>query len=165
MTTERQSKTATGVAERRRKVAAMDLRHVDQLDIAQALGVDRSTVSRDITALRTSWRVDAAADVQERIAREDAELDSMERDCAIEFAKSKDRGWLQTRLAIKDRRASLLGLDAPKRTEISGRNGGPIDLAVHPDWVAVRAVIFEELEDDPARRERLARRFLELHVS
>lgn len=156
MTAGQAAKVASAVAERRRKVAALDLRHVDQVDIARQLDVDQSTVSRDLAALRAEWRAAAVADTDERAARELAELDDMERDCAVQFARTHDRGWMTARLAIKDRRAALLGLDAPHRTELSGRGGGPIDLRVHPEFLQVQTVILLALERYPEARQAVA---------
>jgi len=156
VTVGQRAKTSIAVAERRRKVAALDLRHVDQVDIGRQLDVDQSTVSRDLAVLRAEWRAAAAADTGERTARELAELDDMERDCAVQFAKTHDRGWITARLAIKDRRAALLGLDAPKRTELSGRGGGPIDLRVHPEFLQVQTVILLALEHYPQARQAVA---------
>jgi hypothetical protein len=146
--------------ERRRKVAALYLRHVDQEDIARQLGVDQSTVSRDVAALRSDWRSAAGSDTAEHIAVEVAELDLMERDAALEFSKTHDPRWMTVRLSIKDRRAALLGLDAPKRTELTGRNGGPIDIAGHPEWVMLRTVILETLTSFPEAHAALAETFL-----
>jgi hypothetical protein len=101
------------------------LRHIDQTDIAGQLGVDQSTISRDLAALKQEWRVAVAGEIAERIALELAELDQMERDCALQYSSERTVEWINMRLAIKKRRADLLGLDAPKRTELTGREGGP----------------------------------------
>ena len=76
------SKKQAEIAERRRLVASLYLRHVHQADIARELGVDQATVSRDITALKEDWRAQALSDVQDRVRRELAELDHLESLCA-----------------------------------------------------------------------------------
>ncbi len=99
---------------RRRQVAARYVQHVDQQTIAEELGVDQSTISRDIKALTQQWHREAVADIMSVKAREAAELDAMERDCAEQFRTTKDPRWITERRQIKERRAKLLGLDAQK---------------------------------------------------
>lgn len=113
------SKKQAEIAERRRLVAGLYLRHVHQADIARELGVDQGTVSRDITALKEEWRTQALSDVQDRVRQELAELDHLESLCGERFDSTGQVGWIAQRLAIKERRAKLLGLDAPKRSDVN----------------------------------------------
>ena len=106
------------VAERRAAVARLWARHLTQEQIAQGVGVDQSTVSRDIKALVAAWRREALGDIADLRARELGDLDSMEREIAL--AAGGDRSarelarLLEVRLHIKERRARLLGLDSPR---------------------------------------------------
>jgi predicted transcriptional regulator len=120
------------IEERRRKVAGLYLSRVKQEDIARQLGVSQPTVSLDIKAILAEYR----AERHEQIDREAAELDAMEQQAAAGFTRRKDRQWLETRLKIKDRRAKLLGLDAPTKQEVSGPDGGDVRITYVNDWRA-----------------------------
>lgn len=118
----------TAVSERRRKVAALYLRHHTQETIARQLGVNQATVSLDLKALREQWKAESVSDIGERVERESQELDEMEREAVLMFAQEKTPEWFDRRLKVKQRRAALLGLDAPQRAEIAGPGGGPIPM-------------------------------------
>lgn len=109
---------------RRRKVARLYARKLHQEEIAQLLGVDQSTVSRDIAAIEEEWRKAAAADVGELRARQLAELEEMERACAQHLANAtsdRDRArWVAERRQLKARIAAMMGLDAPTQLKHSG---------------------------------------------
>ncbi len=124
------AKKRAEIAERRRRVAALYTRRINQEDIARQVGVDQSTVSKDIKAMLKEWREGALSDIADVRARELGELDEIERDCALQFAASKDPGWIDRRLKCKERRSKLLGLDAPERKEVTGKDGGPLALAI-----------------------------------
>ena len=85
------------------------------------LGVNQSTISRDLKRLQEQWVREASQDIGERRARELAELDDMEKDAALEFNKSKNPQWWHARLKAKERRAKLLGLDAPVKQDITSK--------------------------------------------
>ena len=123
-----QKRKTIEMVERRQNVTALYLRHVDQTTIAQQIGVTQSTVSRDITALTQYWLRVSVEAVEAVKARELAELDDIERECAMQFAVVKDPAWLDRRLKCKERRAKLLGLDAPTKvapTDVSGTHPYP----------------------------------------
>lgn len=111
----------TEIAERRRNVASLYLRHITQEEIAKSMGVSQVTISRDIKKLTEQWMKEANADITTRKARELAELDDMEKDAALEFNKSKRPDWWNARIKAKERRAKLLGLDAPTKQDINSR--------------------------------------------
>ena len=101
----------TEIENRRRMVAQLYLRKVTQEEIAQKLGISQPTVSRDIYYLSQRWQQEALGDMDGRRGRELAELEEMERDCAMQFANAKDMRWLSQRLRVKERIAKMLGLD------------------------------------------------------
>ena len=107
------------------KVAHLYFRHITQVEIADKLNVSRQTVSRDIKALESMWRKRLIDDPVAVRSRELAELRDMERECAVQYAAStkKERGWVTTRLSVKERIAKLLGLDAPTKQEHTGKDG------------------------------------------
>lgn len=116
------------IAERRKKVSELYLRHQTQEAIARVLGVSQPTVSLDIAALRQQWKEAGLLNTDEVKQREAAELDEMEAEAAVEFSKRKNWEWFDRRLKCKERRARLLGLDEPTKTESSGPKGGPLQV-------------------------------------
>jgi hypothetical protein len=69
----------TTVLERRKAVAERYLRHENQWEIANALAISQSTVSRDLNALRAEWLVSKDVAIDQIIARELAKIDHLER--------------------------------------------------------------------------------------
>lgn len=105
------------IEDRRRKVSQLYLRRQTQEAIAQALGVSQATISEDIAQLRKQWAQENVENLDQVKVREAAELDEMEADAAVEFSKRKNWEWFDRRLKCKERRARLLGLDAPTKTD------------------------------------------------
>jgi hypothetical protein len=62
----------------RKKIAELYLKGWLQVDIAEAVGVDQSTVSRDIMALIEEWKADAKSDIDAFIAHELARISLLE---------------------------------------------------------------------------------------
>lgn len=125
------------VSRRRATVAKLWTRRLTQEEIASAVGVDQSTVSRDIKMLVANWRKEALGDLTAARARELADLDGMEREAAVAASANVSpqalARLLEVRLRVKERRARLLGLDAPTRSEVTGREGGPIEHTHYAD--------------------------------
>lgn len=96
--------------------------------------VSQQTISNDLKAVREEWKKRSAALINEHVAEEMAKIDHLERTYHALFEKSKGRRkmgrgdikYLQRVEWCIDRRIQLLGVDAPKRTEISGLNGAPL---------------------------------------
>lgn len=103
----------TAIEKRRQQVAALYLAHQSLRAIANHLGVDHSTVGYDLQELRREWRRENLEMIGEVQLRELAELDQMEQELVIEWRKTREMGWIERRLKIKERRAKMLGLDAP----------------------------------------------------
>ncbi len=116
----------TAILDRRRQVAALYLARQTQEAIARKLEVSQTTVCDDLATLREEWRQEQQADIAAIIVRELAELSEMEGAAAIQFASTHEPAWILARLKIKDRRARLLGLDAPEKREHSGPGGAPL---------------------------------------
>lgn len=115
--------------ERRARVATLLLGHKTVRQIAAEVGASRATVARDVQAVRAEWRERRLADVDQHIAEELARLAAIEAAVLPQAQEGKliavDRA-----LAIMQRRAALLGLDAPQRREISGPDGGALTVRV-----------------------------------
>lgn len=102
-------------------------------------GVSSRTVAYDIEALTEEWRKGAAAAIDEVKGRELAELDVMEMNLAAQFASKRDPNLIAARLALKKHRAELLGLYAPRQSEVTGRAGKAIEVSYVNDWRNVRS--------------------------
>ena len=141
------------ILDRRRRVESLALERVSVRELARRLGVPATTVQRDLVAVRDDWRTAALESRGERVARELAALDADERTLrggmnrARRLARTADpgeaRAALETSarlydrvLRIMERRAALLGLDAPARAEVSCETRvevSPIVLAARRD--------------------------------
>jgi hypothetical protein len=114
---------ATAVQERRKQVAAYHLARWTQQDIAAKLGVGDATISRDLDALRKGWAAEARADIAQATARELAVLDNDESTWRARMQKAEkpgDRLGIYDRIfRIMERRAKLLGLDAPTKQDVT----------------------------------------------
>jgi hypothetical protein len=66
--------------QRRRKVATLYLRGRYQFEIAAELGVDGSTISRDLQAIRDQWRASSLRDFDGLKAKELDRIDALERE-------------------------------------------------------------------------------------
>jgi predicted XRE-type DNA-binding protein len=149
------------VHQRRTTVAKLWTRHLTQAEIAAAVGVTQSTVSRDIKTLVAAWRQEALADVSAMRARELADLDAMEREAAVaasvKLSPQELARLLEVRLRIKERRARFLGLDAPQRQEVTGGQGGPVRYAYDYGHLSDEQLEAEILREAQAITDRAAK--------
>jgi len=145
------------VAERQARVWGFHLEGMTSAEIVKELrtaGINTTArrVEDDIQERIEQWRRTAREQVETYIARELDRIDKIEREAWAGWRRSQEDavsvrsggkdGDVETRIGqagdarfldqiqkcIQQRR-DLLGMDAPKRTEISGRDGGPIGLA------------------------------------
>lgn len=118
---------------RREAIAAMRARGLTQRQIRDSLlnmkppiEVSIATVNRDLKLIRAEWKRKATESIEEWIANELADMDELEK-----------QAWREKRydlvLKIKDRRAKLLGLDKPMRTELTGADGAPVKITIRWD--------------------------------
>lgn len=108
--------------------------------------ITRQTISRDIKTIQDRWLASSIRDFDEARAQELAKIDNLERTYWLEYEASKDPV-IKRKTATKvdgqttgdprylqgiqwciDRRVKLLGLDGPTRSEITGKDGGPIEI-------------------------------------
>jgi len=86
---------------------------VSQREIAKQLDESDAVISNDVKILQAAWQRAMIDDpVKERL-RELAEIDDMERYAALQLVQTRDGIWWDRRLRAKERRARMLGLDAP----------------------------------------------------
>ena len=120
------------------KVAKLYLQGINQSEIAQQLGVNQSTISRDLKTLRNRWLASSIRDFDDARAEELAKIDEQERKYHAQVAKldviagvlykagelekaARVIGTLHRFMNSVDdcikQRCALLGLDAPQRTK------------------------------------------------
>jgi hypothetical protein len=138
--------TKAEIADRRKKVAANLLAGLNITQIADALGVNKSTISRDAAALHSEWKECRGKDTAALVELENARLDRI---LNAVWKKAIDGDLLAIDRIIKvmDRRAKLLGLDKPTRVDT-------LDLSSVPDEMLDR---YEETGDPTEIRELLTR--------
>jgi transposase len=112
----------TKIEERRAQVAQLLTRHHTYREMAQQLGVSHSTIGEDVKVIRERWRERACTDYADLLAEEMAKLDLLEREILPKALSGGPEGGVNLRavdrvLAIRDRRARMLGLDAPSKVE------------------------------------------------
>lgn len=83
-------------------VAERYLRGEYQSTIAEALGVDRSTISRDLAAIRRAWLASAVRDFDEAKAQEIAKIDAVEREAWAAWSRSTEDREVATQEEIND---------------------------------------------------------------
>jgi hypothetical protein len=133
------------VDERRKKVAELYLRGHSQRAIGEVVGVTQQCVSLDLKVIREEWKSRAVEDFKTYVADELAKIDNVEQEFwrAWERSVGEHKRTTRTRTGDKkekstttedlagdprflmgvhrciERRCQLLGLDAPRRTDIT----------------------------------------------
>lgn len=141
--------TKAEVVERRHRVAELYLQGWPQHRIAAEVGVDQSTVSRDLKAIQKEWLASSLRNFDELRAQELAKIDRLEAQAQESFALSQqpapdemarypvtgqpwvkpgDPRWIAQIERCIMLRCKLLGLDAPQRIDVTG-TGGVVVLA------------------------------------
>lgn len=106
---------ALQIADRRRRVAGMCLQGHKQADIAAAVGVDMSTVSRDLKAIEEQWTRSALLDLHAAKVKELARIDAIEREAWEAWRRSQKSA---ERVRVEDG-----PLGAKRSKEVKGRDG------------------------------------------
>ena len=126
----RRSREHTAIQSRRRRVAELFLQGTrSQFELGRQLQVHRSTISRDLRAIRTQWAEASIDDYSAAVAEELARITLLEQEAWRAWDRSKARGsagnphFLRTVAWCIDCRAKLLGL-YPRRKD---PHTGPID--------------------------------------
>lgn len=111
--------------ERRVTVASMIKGRASYRQIAFALGCAPATVCKDVKLIIGRWREEQVSDIEEQILLDNATIN--EAIHAIwDDVKSGDVVAIGALVKLLDRRARLLGLDAPARSPVA--IGGTIDV-------------------------------------
>jgi len=110
------------VALRRAVVARLFLGRRKKTEIAEILGVNRATITRDVQAIEKEWAQERLSSVADFIRRELRELNEMEREAISCFYEAETEAaqlrWFQMRLTLKEKRWKLLGLTAGVELEV-----------------------------------------------
>lgn len=121
------------IAIRREQVAGLMLGYSSVRQIAEALGIHPSTAYRDTLAVRLEWQKHRVQLVDAALAEDLKRLEAAEKAIWVKVLKG-DLLAIDRMLRIMERRAKLLGLDAPKRVDITARiRQIAIDAGLDPD--------------------------------
>lgn len=114
---------------RRRQVLELRRDGLSLRAIGDILNVDHSTVAKDLQAMLKQLAKDNADKAEEQRA---LDLDRIDKALEVVMAAvaSNDVGAVNALDKLLTRRAKLLGLDAPTRQEVSGPDGGAIEVGV-----------------------------------
>lgn len=127
---------------RRDQVATLMLSQLPLGKIAELVGCDRDTITADVKAIRENWQERRAEAFEAYRAEELAKLSALER-AAMPKALGGDRLMIDRVLSIMERRAKMLGLDAPQQIAMQVISTELIELLIAQ----------EELEIEQARRQ------------
>lgn len=125
-------------------------------DIAGALKISRSTAARDVKVAHEGCLSETTEGLalmrQQEAARLDVALFAV-----MPKVKRGDLLAVDRLIALSKRRSDLLGLDAPKRVELTGKNGGPVETEVNirEQWSPAEA---RERTQEMVRRLQVAER-------
>lgn len=140
-------RSKTEITNRRQQVAEMYLRGAYQSQIAEELGIDQSTVSRDLAELRKEWLERSINHIEQKKANELAKLDQLEltywdawersklnAETIIErktplghISETKTQGqvgnpaFLAGVMSCINKRCEILGIDAPKKVDLGNQ--------------------------------------------
>lgn len=132
------------VLEKYRKVWMLRTVGLSFPEIAEALGYsDKSGAKRAYDAFVERYVTET---VEQMRLLQSERLDMLLRP-AIRRVADGDLTWIDVVLKIERRRAELFGLDAPKRTEISGPDGDPIEVDFASELLE-RIAAFQREGDD-----------------
>jgi hypothetical protein len=136
-------------------VAENILSGLNYRDIGGALDVSIVTISSDVNVVIGRLQRDQSSVVEQIVALEIRRLDRA-LNAILDKVVTDDAGAIELMLKIMNQRAKYLGLYAPERRELSGLNGGPIEVAEieairQKRWDALKEVlpgIIDEEEEE-----------------
>lgn len=137
----------------RHRRTMLEISHQMALPPPAGLGikVSRQMIAKYFAKAEAQWRLDANRSMDEWKAAEVADLDHMETQAArhsVDDERTDQQQWFRSRLAIKERRAKMLGLDAEQRVRLEGNNmGGALTIALL-DLILEQAGLDYDARDD-----------------
>ena len=99
-------------------------------DIARAYKVSVDTAYHDVQAIQTYFRQATYESIEDMRQMQSERLDIL-LFAHMPKAKLGDLKATEMVLRIEKRRAELLGLDAPRKLEMTGKDGGPMEMDAH----------------------------------
>ena len=154
--TTKKHRSASQIERDRRRISEMYLRGELQADIAKELSLSQSTISNDLAAIQEEWKLSSLMDFDKRKAQELAKVDDLEREYWGAWKRSYGVNVKRSKKATKkmgdtiqeageteesllgdprflagvqwciNKRCELMGLDAPKKSELTGKDGKPL---------------------------------------
>lgn len=120
----------------------------DHIAKSRPYKITQQTISRDLKTIQERWQASAIRSFDEARARELAAIDNLERVAweAYQAKEPPDPRFLDRVSWCIDRRVKLLGLDAPTKNEISGKDGGPIIISELTDEQLKRLAAGEDIQ-------------------
>lgn len=128
-------RSATGAdaiktAERMAQVWEMRKTGASYTRIAKALGADRSTLRRQVRRHLDKLHAENMESANDVRALDLARLDDANTAIWAQVRQG-NHGAIDRLIRIMERRARLLGLDAATKSEITGADGGPLEVNIH----------------------------------
>ena len=130
---EKEISRAALARERRQKAFEMRKAGASYEQIGKALGISMQAAHKHVKKHLQQIAEKTDEDAREVLKLELARLDQMLLGL-YQNAKSGKEGAVDRVLKIMERRAKLLGIDAPSRRELSGPNGDPLPTRLVIDW-------------------------------
>lgn len=119
--------TKLEIEKRREQVSELLLRRYTLRQIAEALGVSKSLVHKDKKAIFQELKTRQQEHVQELFRLDLQTTEVALRELLRGPAMQGDPQAVQAVVRVLERRAKMLGYDAPTQHEVSGKGGGPIE--------------------------------------
>ncbi len=118
---------AQGIIAAERKIKSLELRKLgySYSEIGQALGISKQTAFNDVTRELAAIKAKIAESAEDLKTLECMRLDSMMKQ-ALMKANGGDLKAIDRVIKIMIRRANLVGLDAPKKTAITDKEGSDL---------------------------------------
>ena len=113
-----QKQREVAATKRRAEVAKLILRGYTYGEMAKLFDVSKTTIAKDVKGILAMWVEEMKPEQRtDWIIKEMSKLDRMERGIA-EKSENGDGNSIDRRLKIMDRRAKMLGIDAPQRLQV-----------------------------------------------
>lgn len=136
------------------------LRGDTQMSIAERLGLSQAQISRDLATIQRRWRESALVDINEAKQRELERIDVLEREYwqawenskgeqsrstaskagdvaraqVVKYESAGDPRFLAGVQWCVEQRCKILGLLAPAKSELMGKDGGPVQVEQKPAY-------------------------------
>lgn len=126
----KQRPTKLEIEQRREQVAELLVRRYTLRQIAAALGVSKSLVHKDKKEIFKALKERQQAHIQELYLLDLQATEQAVRELVRGPVMAGDPAGAQALVRVLERRAKMLGYDAPAQHEVAGKGGGPIESKV-----------------------------------